>query len=55
VTSTNVEVLSAAVHKFVTEPDVARKTGESARAAALERYGVERFLRDWDALIEEVT
>jgi glycosyltransferase involved in cell wall biosynthesis len=55
VTSTNVEVLSAAAHKFVTEPDVARKTGESARAAALERYGVERFLRDWDALIEEVT
>jgi hypothetical protein len=55
VTSTNVEVLSAAVHKFVTEPDVARKTGESARASAVERYGVERFLRDWDALIEEVT
>ncbi|MEA2285364.1 MAG: hypothetical protein QOJ21_1407, partial [Solirubrobacteraceae bacterium] len=26
-----------------------------ARAAALERYGLERFLADWDDLLEEVT
>jgi glycosyltransferase involved in cell wall biosynthesis len=54
VTSTNVEALSAAVRRFVIEPDAARKAGEAGRAAARERYGLERFLRDWDSLIEEV-
>ena len=28
--------------------------GKRGRAQALERYGLERFLRDWDRLLEEV-
>jgi glycosyltransferase involved in cell wall biosynthesis len=54
VLSTNVETLRAALRGFIVDPERARAAGEAARAAALERYGLERFLRDWDALIEEV-
>jgi hypothetical protein len=28
--------------------------GKAARAAATARYGLGRFLADWDALLEEV-
>ncbi len=54
VTSTRVDVLADAVRDFVADPDRAREVGREARAAALERYGLERFLQDWDRLIEEV-
>jgi glycosyltransferase involved in cell wall biosynthesis len=54
VLSTNVETLRSALRGFIVDPERARAAGEAARAAALERYGLERFLRDWDALIEEV-
>jgi glycosyltransferase involved in cell wall biosynthesis len=54
VLSTNVETLRSALRGFIVDPDRARAAGEAARAAALERYGLERFLRDWDAVIEEV-
>jgi glycosyltransferase involved in cell wall biosynthesis len=55
VISTNVEALSAAVRRYVHEPELARRVGEAGRRAALERYGLERFLRDWDALLDEVS
>jgi hypothetical protein len=29
--------------------------GKAARAAALERHGIDRFLREWDHVLEEVT
>jgi hypothetical protein len=29
--------------------------GKAARAAATARYGLERFLADWDRLLDEVT
>ena len=45
----------AAVREFLHDEDAARLAGKAARAAALERYGLARFLRDWDALLEEVT
>jgi glycosyltransferase involved in cell wall biosynthesis len=54
VLSTNVETLRSALRGFIVDPERARAAGEAARAAVLERYGLERFLRDWDALIEEV-
>ncbi len=43
------------VHTRRDDPDAARLAGKAARAAALERYGVARFLADWDALLGEVT
>src|SRR5215213_1205712 len=49
------EVLWAAVREFLHDEDAARLAGKAARAAALERYGLQRFLGDWDALLEEVT
>jgi hypothetical protein len=55
VVSTRPEVLWDAVAGYLHDEDAARLAGEAARAAALERYGLPRFLADWDALLEEVT
>ena len=55
VLSTNPERLWAAVREFVHDEDAARLAGKAARAAALERYGLPRFLSDWDQLLGEVT
>lgn len=54
VLSTRPERLWTAVQDFLDDEDAARLAGKAARAAALERYGLPRFLRDWDALLEEV-
>ncbi len=48
-------VCTPAVREFLADPDAARLAGKAARAAALERYGLARFLTDWDGLLEEVT
>ena len=53
--STRPERLWAAVREFLHDEDAARLAGKAARAAALERYGLERFLRDWNVLLAEVT
>jgi glycosyltransferase involved in cell wall biosynthesis len=52
--STRVDVLVRAVRDLVRDPDRARAMGKEARAAALARYGLRRFLSDWDALLAEV-
>ena len=36
-------------------PAASQAAGQRARAAALQRYGLERFLSEWDVLLEEVT
>ncbi|MEV4489403.1 glycosyltransferase [Micromonospora coxensis] len=51
--STRVDVLVEAARRFVAEPAEARRAGEQARAAARGRYGLDRFLADWDRLLEE--
>ncbi len=43
--------LAAAIRRFLDDPDLARATGLRARQAALGRYGLERFLADWDAVL----
>ncbi|MGI8876961.1 MAG: glycosyltransferase [Egibacteraceae bacterium] len=55
VVSTDVDRLAAALRRLIGDADLARAHGEKARAYALERYGLARFLREWDALFEEVT
>jgi glycosyltransferase involved in cell wall biosynthesis len=55
VVSTRVDVLAEAAHAFLRDPEAARAAGDAARAHALERYGLERFLADWDDLLSEVT
>jgi glycosyltransferase involved in cell wall biosynthesis len=54
VLSTRVEVLADAARRLVADPEQARLLGKAARAAAIARYGLDRFLRDWDALLAEV-
>ncbi|HEY8557803.1 MAG TPA: glycosyltransferase [Actinomycetes bacterium] len=54
VVSTRVEVLADAARRLVADPEQARLMGKAARAAATARYGLDRFLADWDALLEEV-
>jgi hypothetical protein len=48
VVSTRPDALAAAVRRFVEDPALARVAGAEARRAALERYGLDRFLADWD-------
>ena len=54
VISTQVEVLAEAARRLVADPKQARLMGKAARVAATGRYGLGRFLADWDALLEEV-
>jgi glycosyltransferase involved in cell wall biosynthesis len=54
VVSADVEVLADAARRLLADPEQARLMGKAARAAATVRYGLERFLDDWDALLEEV-
>lgn len=55
VVSTRLADLHRAVRQYVHEPELARETGLRARRAALDRYGLGRFLGDWDLLLKEVT
>jgi glycosyltransferase involved in cell wall biosynthesis len=48
------DVIDAGIRELLRDPEQARAMGKAARQAALERYGLERFLRDWDELLEEV-
>jgi glycosyltransferase involved in cell wall biosynthesis len=53
VVSNRLEVLEDALRMFANEPEAARLMGKAGREAALARYGLERFLADWDAVLEE--
>jgi Glycosyl transferases group 1 len=52
--STRVDALVEAARQFAADPEAARVAGKAARAAALDRYGLGRFLADWDRLLEAV-
>jgi Glycosyl transferases group 1 len=54
VVSTRVDVLADAVRRLARDPEQARVMGKAARAAALARYGLDRFLADWDRILDEV-
>ncbi|MEW2422926.1 glycosyltransferase [Streptomyces nigra] len=55
VVSNRPDVLHDALRRFLADPEDARATGETARAAAQARYSERRFLDDWERLIKEVT
>jgi glycosyltransferase involved in cell wall biosynthesis len=55
VVSTRPDELADGVRRFVRDPQAAHAAGKAARAAALERYGLARFLADWDALLAHLT
>jgi hypothetical protein len=54
VVSNRLDTLHDALRRLVHVPEEARERGLAARRAARSRYGLERFLADWDALLEEV-
>ena len=54
VVSNRLDTLRDGLRRFVDDPDDARRAGLAARTAALERYGLERFLADWNTILEEV-
>ncbi|HET7399677.1 MAG TPA: glycosyltransferase [Intrasporangium sp.] len=51
VVTTRLEEVAAALWRFVHDPAEAEAVGARAREAALARYGLARFLADWDALL----
>ena len=52
--STRLDELHRAVRELVHDHQAARAAGAAARAAALSRYGLQRFLDDWDRVLKEV-
>jgi Glycosyl transferases group 1 len=54
VLSTSVERLADAARGFLADAERAREAGVAAREAALRRFGLQRFLDDWDDLLVEV-
>ncbi|NMH98375.1 glycosyltransferase [Pseudonocardia acidicola] len=55
IVSTRIDVLAAAVRDLLHDPARAREIGAAGRTAALQRHGLQRFLREWDSLLQEVT
>jgi glycosyltransferase involved in cell wall biosynthesis len=54
VLATRVQTLVEAAEWLMSDVEAARRLGTRAREAALARYGLDRFLGDWDRLLEEV-
>jgi hypothetical protein len=54
VVTTRVSAMAAAAGELLADRDAAAQAGSRARAAVLERYGLRRFLDDWDRLLKEV-
>jgi glycosyltransferase involved in cell wall biosynthesis len=53
VLSTRLGTLLDAAQWLIEAPEEARRLGAYGRAAALARYGLDRFLADWDRLLED--
>jgi hypothetical protein len=54
VVTNRIDVVQAAVRHFLVDEEDAQTTGRAARRAALDRFGLGRFLHQWDALLHEV-
>ncbi len=52
---TRVEALVEAMRTLLRDPGLARRLGEGARARARERFGMGRFIADWNAALAHVT
>jgi hypothetical protein len=55
VISTRVDVLRTAIRHYIDDPAAAAEAGRAARKSVLDRYGLRRFLDDWDRVLLEVT
>lgn len=52
--STDLDALVEQMRRLLADPNEARRLGEGARRTALERFGIARFVRDWDRVLREV-
>jgi len=50
---TNVENLICRMRRLLADPEEARLIGEAGRRTVQERFGLERFVTDWEAAFEE--
>ncbi|MCW3004164.1 MAG: glycosyl transferase, group 1 [Conexibacter sp.] len=55
VVSTDADALVGAARGFLADPAQARAAGVAGRTYALQRFGADRFLAEWDDLLMEVT
>jgi glycosyltransferase involved in cell wall biosynthesis len=53
--STDVDQLRRHAARLLTDPDEAAARGAIAREAALQNYGLQAFLDNWDSLLAETT
>jgi glycosyltransferase involved in cell wall biosynthesis len=53
--STNVDELIEAAQRFLRDANAARAAGLAGRAYARERFGLRRFLDDWNRALEDIT
>ncbi|MGX7672592.1 glycosyltransferase [Plantactinospora sp. DSM 117369] len=53
VLASNLDTLRDAAAWLIADPTAARAMGERARQAATTRYGLDRFVADWDRLLQE--
>jgi hypothetical protein len=54
VVSNRLDVLAAGLRRLIRDPGEAAEAGKVGRRAALARFGLDRFLADWDRSLEEV-
>lgn len=55
VVSTRMDVLAESARAYVNDPELARSAGAAGRRIALGRFGIDRFLQDWDRMLDRVT
>lgn len=55
VVSNDPDELVGALMTFIREPELALALGKQARVAALESFGLQRFLSDWDRVLAGIT
>lgn len=55
VVTCDAERLATALRRFTNDADAAAAAGRAARHHALRRFGLERFLREWDSVFRQVT
>jgi hypothetical protein len=55
VLSTRLDVLAAGLRELMAEPERAKQMGKQAREHALRRFGLARYLADWNRLLAEAT
>jgi hypothetical protein len=53
--STDVDRLARELRALVAEPERARAVGAAGREHVLNRYGLDRFLAGWDAVLDRIT